>query len=192
MTTITPADLYQRLSQSPNLTLLDVRTPLEFDEMHVSQAINEPLDQISPATLVTSGRLKKSEPVYLICRTDTRSTKAAEKMVREGFREVVIVEGGTLAWEAAGLPLRRSGVKTVSLERQVRIVAGALVFGGVVLGWWVHPGFFGLAAIVGAGLVFAGVTDFCGMGLLLAKLPWNQRRSTRPLAPAQATVLRPH
>jgi predicted branched-subunit amino acid permease len=63
----------------------------------------------------------------------------------------------------------------ISLERQVRIVAGSLVLIGAVLGWLVHPGFYGLAAFVGAGLVFAGITDFCGMGLLLARLPWNSR-----------------
>ncbi len=66
-------------------------------------------------------------------------------------------------------------MKVISLERQVRIVAGSLVLIGVLLGWFVHRGFFGLSAFVGAGLVFAGITDFCGMGLLLAKLPWNTR-----------------
>jgi hypothetical protein len=66
------------------------------------------------------------------------------------------------------------GKKVVSLERQVRIAAGSLVLLGVGLGWYVHPGFFGLAAFVGAGLVFAGVTDTCGMGMLLARMPWNQ------------------
>jgi predicted branched-subunit amino acid permease len=74
------------------------------------------------------------------------------------------------------LPVTRSSVKIISLERQVRIVAGSLVLIGVLLGWFVHRGFFGLSAFVGAGLVFAGITDFCGMGLLLAKLPWNKRK----------------
>jgi len=64
----------------------------------------------------------------------------------------------------------------ISLERQVRITAGALVVTGVVLGWFVHPGFYGLSAFIGAGLVFAGITDICGLCLLLAKLPWNKRR----------------
>jgi Protein of unknown function (DUF2892) len=58
----------------------------------------------------------------------------------------------------------------------VRIVAGSLVLIGVLLGWFVHRGFFGLSAFVGAGLVIAGIADFCGMGLLLAKLPWNKRK----------------
>ena len=71
--------------------------------------------------------------------------------------------------------MTRGQSKGISIERQVRIIAGSLVLIGMVLGWFVHRGFFGLAAFVGAGLVFAGVTDFCSMGLLLAKLPWNRK-----------------
>jgi hypothetical protein len=67
----------------------------------------------------------------------------------------------------------------ISLERQVRIAAGSLVLIGSALAWWVHPAFIGLAAFVGAGLVFAGATDTCGMGLLLARMPWN-RVKTEP------------
>jgi hypothetical protein len=74
------------------------------------------------------------------------------------------------------LPVTRSAAKVISLERQVRIVAGGLVLIGVLLGWLVHRGFFGLSAFVGAGLILAGITDFCGMGLLLAKLPWNKSK----------------
>ena len=73
----------------------------------------------------------------------------------------------------AGLPVVR-GKKAISLERQVRIAAGSLVLLGVLLGWLVHPAFIGLSAFVGAGLVFAGVTDTCGMGMMLARMPWNQ------------------
>jgi hypothetical protein len=86
---------------------------------------------------------------------------------------VINIEGGTNACIVAGLPVVR-GKKAISLERQVRIAAGLLVLLGVILGWLVHPAFFGLAAFVGAGLVFAGVTDTCGMGMILARMPWNQ------------------
>ena len=90
------------------------------------------------------------------------------------FSNVVNVEGGTLAWEKAGLPVV-PGKKAISLERQVRIAAGLLVLLGTAFGWFVHPAFLGLSAFVGAGLVFAGVTDTCGMGMLLARMPWNGR-----------------
>ncbi len=174
MQTISPLALHERLQVNPALRLLDVRTPVEFAEVHVPAAINEPLDRLE-AQKLEARRWSKDEPVYLLCRTGTRATKAAGRLEAAGFTQVSVVEGGTLAWDAAGLPVQRSGVKVMSLERQVRIVAGSLVLVGVILGWWVHPGFFGLAAFVGAGLVFAGITDFCGMGLLLAKLPWNNR-----------------
>ena len=88
-----------------------------------------------------------------------------------------MLEGGVTAWEQAGLPVKR-GKTVLSLERQVRVAAGLLVLTGVVLGFLVHPAFFGLAAFVGAGLTFAGLTDWCGMAMLLAKMPWNQRGGT--------------
>ena len=111
----------------------------------------------------------------MICRSGSRGQKACEKLATAGLR-VVNVEGGTQAWEAAGLPVVR-GRKTISLERQVRIAAGSLVVVGSALGYFVNPAWIGLAAFVGAGLVFAGITDTCGMGLLLARMPWNQVRT---------------
>jgi rhodanese-related sulfurtransferase len=172
MKTISPVELQQILTAQPDAALLDVRTPVEFTEVHIPQARNVPLDELKPSVL----QFSKSQPVYLLCRSGQRATKAAEKFAKDGYSQPVIVEGGTLAWIEAGLPVSRSTVKVISLERQVRIVAGSLVLIGVLLGWFVHRGFFGLPAFVGAGLVFAGITDFCGMGLLLAKLPWNKRK----------------
>jgi hypothetical protein len=91
-----------------------------------------------------------------------------------GLTDVVVLEGGITAWAGAGLPVVR-GRKTMSLERQVRIAAGALVFIGSVFGYFVNPAFIALSAFVGAGLVFAGITDTCGMAMMLAKMPWNTR-----------------
>jgi rhodanese-related sulfurtransferase len=172
MRTITPVELQQILTAQPSLLVIDVRTPVEFAEVRVSQARNIPLDELKPGSL----QLPKDQPVYLLCRSGQRATKAADKLAKEGFSQPIVVEGGTLAWIGANLPVTRSAGKIISLERQVRIVAGSLVFFGVALGWFVHRGFYGLSAFVGAGLVFAGVTDFCGMGLLIAKLPWNKRK----------------
>ncbi len=175
MKTISPLELQKLLTAHPNLPLLDVRTPVEFAEVHVPQARSVPLDEINPKELAGSGKIRKDQPVYLICRSGQRATRAAEKFAKEGFPEPVVIAGGTLGWIEANLPVVRGQSKVISLERQVRIVAGSLVFTGVTLGWLVHPGFFGLSAFVGAGLVFAGITDFCGMGLLLAKAPWNKK-----------------
>jgi len=176
MNTITPVELNKLFAAAPGLPVLDVRTPVEYAEVHATGARNVPLDALQPAALYETGGLPKGQPVYLLCRTGGRATKAAEKFAKEGFDNGVVVEGGTLAWVDAGLPVERGAVKVISLERQVRIAAGALVLVGVLLSIFVNRSFIGLSAFVGAGLVFAGITDFCGMGMLLAKLPWNNRK----------------
>jgi len=180
MKTIAPAELQKLLAAQPGLPVLDVRTPAEYAEVHVPQARNVPLDKLSPKALCDSEQLPKGQPVYLLCRSGGRATRAAEKFAREGFDQGVVVEGGTLAWIEAGLPVTRGAARVISLERQVRIAAGSLVLTGVLLAYFVHPGFIALSAFVGAGLVFAGVTDWCGMGLLLAKMPWNQKPGCTP------------
>jgi rhodanese-related sulfurtransferase len=173
MKTISPIELQQILAAQPSSPVIDVRTPIEFAEVHIPQAQSIPLDELKPSSL----QFSKDQPIYLFCRGGQRATKAAEKFAKDGYSQPVVVEGGTLAWIEAGLPVNRSAVKVVSLERQVRIVAGSLVFIGVLLGWFVSHWFFVLSGFVGAGLVFAGITDFCGMGLLLAKMPWNKRQA---------------
>lgn len=173
ISTISPTALAQRQQQGQSCELIDVRTPVEFRETHVEFARNVPLDQLDPAAVMQSRKGNASEPLYVICQLGGRSEKACEKFQKAGFANVVSVEGGTKGWEQAGLPVAR-GKKAISLERQVRIAAGSLILIGAVLGWQVHPGFFGLCAFVGAGLLFAGLTDTCGMGMLLAKMPWNQ------------------
>jgi rhodanese-related sulfurtransferase len=172
MKTISPVELQKILTIQPSSSLIDVRTPIEFVEAHVPQAQNIPLNELKPDSL----QLQKNQPIYLLCRSGQRATKAAEKFAKESYSQPIVVEGGTLAWIDAGLPVSRCTVKVISLERQVRIAAGAIVFTGVLLAHFVNPNFIWLSGFVGAGLVFAGITDFCGMGLLIAKLPWNKRK----------------
>lgn len=170
--TINPRQLVE-LCKSGKVEVIDVRTPAEFQELHAAVARNVPLDRLDPAAIMQARHGSKDEPLYLICRSGGRGRQACEKFLTAGFTNVVNVEGGTQACVEAGLPVVR-GKKAISLERQVRIAAGSLVLLGVLLGWLVHPIFFGLAAFVGAGLVFAGITDTCGMGMMLARMPWNQ------------------
>lgn len=134
-----------------------------------------PLDRLDCAALANEEGVSKDKPVYIFCRSGGRAKQAAEKMEKAGFTQCNVVEGGTLGWAEAGLPVNRGNSKVISLERQVRIAAGAIVLGGVLLGRFVEPSFIWLSGFVGAGLVFAGITDWCGMGMLIAKLPWNQR-----------------
>jgi rhodanese-related sulfurtransferase len=175
--TISPGDLERRHNELKRLDLIDVRTPAEFEQVHVEFARNVPLDQLEPEAIMRARNGAAGEPLYLICHTGGRSQKACEKFQLVGYANVVNVEGGTQAWDQAGLPVVR-GKATISLERQVRIAAGSLVLIGTGMGWFVHPVFFGLATFVGAGLVFAGVTNTCGMGMLLARMPWNRRGKT--------------
>lgn len=172
---IRPRELAQLCKDGKKIDLIDVRTSVEYREVHVNFARNIPLDQLDPAALMQARNGSATEPLYVICRSGSRGQQACEKFLKAGFSNVVNVEGGTMACVDAGLPVVR-GRKAVSLERQVRIAAGSLVLLGVALGWFVHPAILGLSAFVGAGLVFSGITDTCGMGLILARMPWNQCR----------------
>ena len=166
--TIQPSELKARLQSGDAARLIDVRTPAEFQEVHVQGAVNVPLDRLTPADCQDA-----EGPVYVICRSGGRGQNACAKLAAAGVADVANVAGGTEACVQAGLPVNR-GQKVMSLERQVRIAAGSLVVTGVALGALVNPWCYGLSAFVGAGLVFAGVTDTCGMGLMLAKMPWNK------------------
>ena len=171
--TISPRELSRLQQSGKTIELIDVRTPVEFQELHVEFARNVPLDRLDPKAIQAERNGNADLSLYIVCRSGGRGKQACEKLLAAGLFNVVNVEGGTLACEAAGLPIVR-GKKTISLERQVRIAAGSLVVIGSTLGFFVHPYFIGLAAFVGAGLVFAGITDTCGMGMLLARMPWNQ------------------
>jgi len=171
--TVTPHKLAELWKGNQPIDLIDVRTPVEYREAHVEFARNVPLHELDPATVMRERTGAAADPLYVVCRSGSRGKQACEILHRAGHTNVVNVEGGTLACEQAGLPIVR-GQQAVSLERQVRIAAGSLVLLGAVLGWLVHPVFIGLSAFVGAGLVFAGITDRCGMGLLLARMPWNR------------------
>ena len=173
--TISPAMLADLRRKGDNVMLIDVRTPAEFGEVHVDFAHNIPLDRLDAKAVTALGG---DGPVYFVCKSGSRSQKACEKLAAAGLKDVISVEGGTAACEAAGVPVVR-GRKVMSLERQVRIAAGALVAVGAALAafgpdlMWQRIG-AGLAGFVGCGLVFAGITDTCGMAMLIARMPWNQ------------------
>lgn len=161
------------IAASQTIDLIDVRTPMEFQTVHSKYARSIPLDTISPQAVIDSRTTSGDAPMYFICKMGGRSAKAAQQLLDAGHSNVINVTGGTDAWVAAGLPTVR-GKKSVSLERQVRIAAGFLVLIGAVLGFFVNKNFIGISGFVGAGLMFAGITDTCGMGMLIAKMPWNK------------------
>ena len=168
---MSPRDVEQRRAGGESIVIVDVRTPAEFRGVHAKGARNVPLDVLEQHT-VELRQAAGTGPLYLICQGGGRSKKACERLAAQQIA-VVNIDGGTNDWVAAGLPVER-GKATISLERQVRIAAGSLVLTGALLAWFVHPAFVWLSAFIGAGLVFAGVTDTCGMGMMLAKMPWNR------------------
>lgn len=176
---VSPQEVYARQSRGENIHLLDVRTPAEFEALHADGARLLPLDRFESAdTDVSTGFYREgvgiTEPVYLVCRSGSRATQAAEKMIEQGYSNIHVVDGGTERWASVGLPVVR-GKTSISLERQVQISIGTLVMLKVLLGFTISPVFFALAALIGAGLVFAGLTQNCAMAQFLARMPWNQR-----------------
>jgi rhodanese-related sulfurtransferase len=173
VSTLDPLELERRRRDGEPVELVDVRTPAEFRSVHAAPARNVPLDQLRDETLRELAGRAAQRPVYLICQQGGRGESACRKICAAGGVHVVNVAGGTAAWEAAGLPVVR-GKKAMSLDRQVRLGAGALVLVGIALAYAIHPAWIGLSIFIGAGLVFSGITGFCGMAILLAKMPWNQ------------------
>jgi rhodanese-related sulfurtransferase len=171
---LTPADLPRLRTERPETRLLDVRTPGEFEAEHIEGAYNVPLDTL--AEHKAEIRAGTTGPVVLVCRSGQRARKAEEALQAAGMDNLYVLDGGMSAWTATGQPVRR-GAPRMSLERQVRIAAGGLAATGSLLALFASPLFAAIPALVGSGLVFAGVTDNCAMGMLLAKLPYNRPAS---------------
>lgn len=120
--------------------------------------------------------IPKDREVVLFCRSGKRSAKALEELRKLGYTNVSEVEGGFAAWVESGKPVYKSR-KSISIQRQVMITAGLLIVIGMSLGYFINPGFYALAAFVGLGLMFAGLSGFCGLALALEAMPWNQTKS---------------
>jgi rhodanese-related sulfurtransferase len=150
--------------------LIDVREFPEYAAGHIAGS------QLVP--LATLGRVSESwdpaTPITLICRTDRRANLARQQLASQNFSNLTVLTGGIEAWRAAGKPLETTARQPWSLERQVRVAAGSLVLITLLLAHFVSPWFFFATGFVGAGLVFAGVSDICMMATLLGKLPWNR------------------
>ena len=175
---IVPQYLHERMHSSDPVTLVDVRSPAEYRAGHVDGAVSLPLDELDHTDLTDftgNPSLGKEQTLYLTCQSGVRAEQAAEKLHAKGFHKLALLKGGTEAWEQAALPIRRCG-SAISLERQVQITIGTLLILKIVFGFTVHDLFFVLAALIGAGLVTAGITRWCGMARLLARMPWNRGR----------------
>jgi len=170
---IDSVQLWSKMSLGEDCQIIDVREPSEFDTEH-----------IAGSKLVSLSSLKENCPhieegrrAYLVCRSGKRAQKAADQLAQFGIKDTAVVQGGIQAWMEAGYPVQRGNTRAWSLERQVRFTAGSLVLIGVVLGSFLNANWFALSAFVGLGMVFSAVTDSCAMGMLLARMPWNQAPS---------------
>ena len=164
------SQLYTLLTTDRTIRLLDVRTPGEFENSHISGAYNVPLDQLHEhANEIRAA----SGTVVLICQSGRRAQRAELLLQNAGMANVHVLDGGMNAWIEQRLAVRRIRSR-VSLERQVRMVAGAIVATGAAAALAVSPLFAIVPLLIGSGLVFAGATDTCAMGMLLAKLPYNK------------------
>ena len=152
--------------------MLDVRTPGEFAAASVEGALLYPLQEfdLDKVREAVGGR-----GVCVMCAAGVRAVKAAEMMCAGGMSKVYVVEGGMRAWEASGLPIRRGKGGVISVERQTRLVMGVMVVVGGLLGYFLNTAWLWLAVFVGAGMIYSALTNWCGLGLLIARMPWNSR-----------------
>ena len=166
---LSPQSIHQHLDQGA--VLVDIRSADEYAREHINQARHIPMEQL--ATDATA--LKDAKAVIFHCRSGNR-TRMNEAVLGACVPcETYVLEGGLDAWKKAELPVTTDLSQPLELQRQVQIVSGSLIVLGTVLGLTLSPWFFVLPGFVGAGLVFAGVSGFCGLARVLMKMPWNQR-----------------
>lgn len=180
---VRPDDLETLLAKRIDVRLIDVRTPGEFESAHIRGAYNVPLDVLPEHAREIAADDRTH--FVLVCQSGARARKAEEALRQSGLVRLHVLDGGMNAWLAA-TKAARFGPKRMSLERQVRIIAGSMSAIGGALALAVNPWFAALPLMVGSGLVFAGVTDTCGMAMVLSKLPYNCAASCDVTAMVQA------
>lgn len=169
---ILPKEAKKRIANGA--ALIDIREPDEHAHENIPEAHLMPLSAIENGARL--GPLDPHDVVIFHCQSGMRSSQHAEKLAALAEpAQVMLLAGGLEAWKKDGQEIMADKSQPLPIMRQVQIVAGALILLGVVLGYAVNSGFFLLSGAVGAGLLFAGISGFCGMARLLARLPWNRR-----------------
>ncbi|MET8463255.1 rhodanese-like domain-containing protein [Micromonospora zamorensis] len=168
--TVDASGLRELIDSGHGPRLLDVRTPAEFETSHIPGSYNVPLDLLREHRQELRNHL--DEDVVLVCRTGARATQAEQTLAGVGLPNLKVLDGGIMAWQAVNAPISQ-GAPRWDLERQVRLVAGAIVLVSV-LGSVFVPQLKWVAGFIGAGLTFAAVSNTCAMGMMLGKLPYNR------------------
>lgn len=170
--TLTPlkAAEAKRLLDSGEAILIDVRESDEHAREHIIGA------RLAPLSAIDAHDFDRDHHKTAIfhCRSGMRTQTNAAKLLAKGFPRAHYLEGGIDGWKGAGLPVHINRKAPIDIMRQVQMIAGSVVLLGIVLGSTLHPAFFALSGFMGAGLVFAGATGWCGMALLLKAAPWNR------------------
>lgn len=169
---LSPIEARQR--QSDGALMVDIRQTDEFQREHIPQSRLCSLGEHANASLGIT--LPANKTVIFYCLSGARCELHAQQIAAliPGQR-AFLLEGGLNAWKKAGLPVEVDRSQPLPVMRQVQIAAGGLTLTSVILGYTLHPAFFSVAGFIGAGLVFAGVSGFCGMARLLMHMPWNKR-----------------
>ncbi|PLC50861.1 hypothetical protein CR159_04445 [Pollutimonas subterranea] len=165
---LSPQAIRQHLDQGA--LLVDIRSADEYAREHIAQARHIPMEQLTEG----AAALQNAKAVVFHCRSGNRTQMSAQILSACVTGEAYVLEGGLDAWKKAGLPVVVDASQPLELQRQVQIAAGSMIVLGTALGAMVSPWFFLLSGFVGAGLVFAGVSGFCGLARVLMKMPWNQ------------------
>ncbi|SDM40769.1 Rhodanese-related sulfurtransferase [Oryzisolibacter propanilivorax] len=175
--TLQPLDALaaRHLIDTRGAVLVDVRGPDEHARERIAGARSLPLDRLRAQAPDAGSLLAGAPAVVFHCRSGQRTAQYAAWLAGCAPCPAYVLEGGLDGWKRAGLPVLRDAAQPLELQRQVQITAGTLVALGTALGAGLSPWFLLLPAFVGCGLVFAGVSGFCGMARLLLRMPWNRR-----------------
>lgn len=161
--------------------IVDVRTPMEYAEKRLAiPTALAPLLDLAPRDTALRNGVLADTPILVLCNTGSRAKTGAAKFAEAGFSNVSIIEGGLSAcleegFATVGAAPSRPGDAVPSLEKQVRLAAGLLILLFMLLGFFVHPAFYLGALFVGSGLTVSGLTNWCGMAMLLMYAPWNRQ-----------------
>jgi len=176
---LTPAELDDR-RRSGAAVIVDVREPDEFRRERIDGAVNVPLSKLTPSEVARAAGVAPRDSIVLHCQGGVRSAQAANRLLEAGWPTAAHLDGGLGAWKKAGLPTKIDRRAPISVMRQVQLVVGSMVLLFTLLGAFVSPWLLIVPAFFGAGLTFAGASGWCGLALVLSKMPWNA-------APAAAT-----
>ena len=166
---IPPTHLASRLQQGLPSRILDVRSAAEFQTAHLAASSLQPINTLNPADWKPG-----DAPLFVLCQSGGRATRAAQMLCEAGVA-CSVVEGGLDAWMHAGLPVVRGASKVLPLMRQVQLVIGFFTALGAALALWVDPRFAWVALFTGCGLLMAGLTGLCPLANLIAAMPWNAK-----------------